>query len=114
MDRWYLDNLVCPRDHNHLEVVSDKLACPEGHAYPVVSGVPVMLLDDQSQTIRAAENTLQQAAGLSDQNQMPELYLESLSLSEIQRKGIIDLARDGDGKIDPVVAFMIGATNGNL
>lgn len=114
MDRWYLDNLVCPRDRNQLEAVSDKLACPEDHFYPVVDGVPVMLLDDQSQTISAAEKTLQQAAGLSDQNQMPELYLESLSISEIQRKGIIDLARNGPGKIDPVVAFMIGATNGNL
>ncbi len=114
MDRWYLDNLVCPRDHNRLEAVSDKLACAEGHAYPVVDGVPVMLLDDQSQTIAAAEKTLEQAAGLSDQNQMPELYLESLSISEIQKKGIAQLARNGDCKIDPVVAYMIGATNGNL
>jgi 2-polyprenyl-3-methyl-5-hydroxy-6-metoxy-1,4-benzoquinol methylase len=73
-----------------------------------------MLLDDQAQTIGAAEKSLLQTAGHSTESQMPELYLESLSLSEIQRKGIIALARDGAGKIDPVVTFMIGATNGNL
>ena len=114
MDHWYLDNLVCPRDHNYLEAVSDKLACAEGHTYPVVDGVPVMLLDDESQTIQAAEKTLQQAAGLSDESQMPELYLDSLSLSDVRRKGIIHMARSGSCKVDPVVAFMIIATNGNL
>jgi SAM-dependent methyltransferase len=45
---------------------------------------------------------------------MPGLYLESLSISEIQKNGIIHLARTGAGRIDPVVAYMIGATNGNL
>ncbi|HJQ69322.1 MAG TPA: methyltransferase domain-containing protein [Blastocatellia bacterium] len=114
MDRWYLDNLVCPRDHTRLEAAGSKLTCIEGHTYPVVDGLPVMLLDDQPQTIGAAEKTLQQAAGLSDKDQTPELYLESLSLSEVQKKGIAELARNGASKIDPVVAFMIGATNGNL
>ena len=114
MDRWYLDNLVCPRDRNQLEAVSYKLACPEGHAYPVVDGVPVMLLDDQAQTIAAAEKSLEQAAGLSTESQMPELYLDSLSLSEVRKKGIIHMARNGACKVDPVVAHMIIATNGNL
>jgi len=119
MERWYLDNLVCPRDHNRLEHVSDKLICLEGHAYPVVDGVPVMLLGDQPQTIAAAEKSLELATGRADQrqidqSQMPELYLESLSIKEIEKKGIIQLARNGASKIDPVVAHMIGATNGNL
>jgi 2-polyprenyl-3-methyl-5-hydroxy-6-metoxy-1,4-benzoquinol methylase/uncharacterized protein YbaR (Trm112 family) len=112
MDR-HPDNLVCPRDHNHLESVSGKLVCSVGHAYPVIDGVPVMLLDDQAQTIAAAEKTLEQAAGKSNEH-MPGLYLESLSISDIQKKGVIHLARTGTSKVDPVVAYMIGATNGNL
>lgn len=112
MDR-YLDNLVCPRDHNQLESVSDKLVCSAGHTYPVVDGIPVMLLDDQAQTIAAAEKTLEQAAGISNKH-MPDLYLESLSISDIQKKGLIQLAQTGASKVDPVVAYMIGATNGNL
>lgn len=113
MDRWYLENLVCPRDHNRLEFASDNLTCSAGHAYPVVDGVPVMLLDDEVQTINAAETTLKRAEGISDER-MPDLYLESLSIPEIEKKGIIALARSGKSKVDPVVSYMIGATNGNL
>ena len=113
MDRWYLDNLVCPRDHNRLDHLSDTLTCSVGHAYPVVDGVPVMLLGDEVQTIGAAEKSLKLAAGFSDE-QLPGFYLESLSTTEIKKKAIIALARSGASKVDPVVAYMIGATNGNL
>jgi SAM-dependent methyltransferase/uncharacterized protein YbaR (Trm112 family) len=113
MDRWYLENLVCPRDHNRLKYVSDNLTCSAGHAYPVVDGVPVMLLDDEVQTIGAAEKTLELAASLSEER-LPGFYLESLSITEIEKKGIIALARSGVSKVDPVVAYMIGATSGNL
>ena len=113
MDRWYLENLVCPRDHNRLEFLSNTLTCTAGHAYPVVDGIPVMLLDDEVQTIGAAEQSLELAAGFSDE-QLPGFYLESLSITEFEKKGIINLARSGASKVDPVVAYMIGATNGNM
>ncbi len=113
MDRWYLENLVCPRDHNRLESLSNTLTCSAGHAYPVVDGVPVMLLGDEVQTIGAAEKSLELAEGLSDER-LPGFYLESLSITEIEKKGIIALARSGASRVNPVVAYMIGATNGNL
>ena len=113
MDRWYLENLVCPRDHNRLELLSDSLTCSAAHSYPVVDGVPVMLLGDEVQTIGAAEKSIKLAAGAQDEH-LPGFYLDSLSITEIQKRGIIALARGGTSKVDPVVAYMIGATNGNL
>ena len=113
MDRWYFENLVCPRDHNRLEFLSDHLTCPEGHAYPIADGVPVMLISDEVQTIAAAEKSLELAASLSDER-LPGFYLESLSTGETTKRAIIALAHSGESKVDPVVACMIGATNGNL
>jgi uncharacterized protein YbaR (Trm112 family) len=47
---WCLDNLVCPRDKARLDLEKDGLACVHGHYYPVVDGIPIMLLDDVEQT----------------------------------------------------------------
>jgi 2-polyprenyl-3-methyl-5-hydroxy-6-metoxy-1,4-benzoquinol methylase len=46
LDPWLQSNLLCPRDHRRLEVIRDELACPAGHRYPVLNGVPVMLLEE--------------------------------------------------------------------
>ncbi len=115
MDSWYLSNLVCPRDHLELQQQNDNLSCSAGHAYPIVEEVPVMLLGDEKQTINIAEASLKRArdkSGIDDR--MPHFYLESLGISEEEKKGIVNLALKGDGKIDSVVAYLIGATNGNM
>jgi SAM-dependent methyltransferase len=80
-----------------------------------VEDVPVMLLDDVPQTIGIAEASLKRAKdkeGIDDR--MPQLYLESLGISEEEKRGVIELARKGGGTIDPVVSYLIGATNGNM
>jgi len=51
LDPWYTANLVCPRDHGALTQAGAALVCAAGHRYPVIDGVPVMLLDDAFQTI---------------------------------------------------------------
>jgi uncharacterized protein YbaR (Trm112 family) len=39
--------LICPRDKSALnEATSEKLICAQGHSYPVVAGIPVVLRDD--------------------------------------------------------------------
>ena len=45
-DAWLREHLVCPRDHRPLHLSGDTLVCAAGHAYPVVEGVPVMLLEE--------------------------------------------------------------------
>ena len=115
MDSWYLSNLVCPRDHLELRQQNDNLFCSTGHAYPIVEGVPVMLLDDVKQTMALVEASLNRAKnknGIDDR--MPNLYLESVGISEEEKAGVIKLALEGHSKIDPIVSYLIAATNGQM
>lgn len=115
MDPWYLGNLVCPRDHRELRDVGDTLTCPGGHAYSIVDGIPVMLLGDVDQTMSIAEASLKRATtGGGGDDRMPHLFLESLSISEEEKIGVIELALDGQCKIDPVVTYIIAATSGYM
>src|SRR5882672_10214076 len=109
MDNWLLDRLVCPRHHEALSRGGEALLCPRQCRYPLVYGVPVMLLGDVRQTMAVVESSLSddRFAGLED-----ELCVETLSLSEEERAGILALAAQGDAKIDPVVSYLVAATNG--
>jgi len=46
MDKWLEDFLVCPRDLNRLERNGSDLVCTEGHKYPIVDDIPIMLLEE--------------------------------------------------------------------
>jgi ubiquinone/menaquinone biosynthesis C-methylase UbiE/uncharacterized protein YbaR (Trm112 family) len=111
VDRWYLANLVCPIDRHPLSEEGSALVCAGAHRYPVVDGVPVMLVADATQTIDLATASLARAQSTLVDERAPELYLESLGISEDEKKGVLDLARDGS-TIDPVVAHLVAATNG--
>jgi SAM-dependent methyltransferase/uncharacterized protein YbaR (Trm112 family) len=39
--------LACPRDRTRLEPRGEQLVCAEGHEYPFVDGIPVMVVDDE-------------------------------------------------------------------
>jgi ubiquinone/menaquinone biosynthesis C-methylase UbiE/uncharacterized protein YbaR (Trm112 family) len=91
LDPWFLDNLVCPCDKQRLSYEHAHLFCPAGHRYPVVQGIPVMVLDNAEQTHPYATESLAFALNpeqLSDQQNI--------------------LA----GVIDPFVQTEIGKTNG--
>ena len=108
LNPWLAENLVCPRHQVALLVAESTLGCPHGCRYPVVEGTPVMLLDDEPQTIGLCEASLQQARKGQDET---GLYLNSIGLSESERRGILELSRNAS-KIDPAVAFLVSATNG--
>ena len=112
MDPWYLENLVCPRDHERLEVLGERLICAESHAYPIVEGMPVMLLDNTDQTLEVADKSLRVANG-SAGKPTPPFYLETLGINDEERNGILDLSENVNC-IDPVVSYLIGATNGYM
>jgi SAM-dependent methyltransferase len=111
IDPWLLENLVCPRDHQPLRPADCVLTCEGGHSYPVVDGVPVMLLDDVKQTFVVAEDTLRRAHGKGGDARAPDLYLESLGISEDEKSGVIELARH-QPVVDAVVQHLVAATNG--
>jgi len=108
LDPWYFAHLVCPRDRRRLIQDGAHLVCDGGHRYPVVDGVPVMLLAENSETIGIAADSL---AAASTGGGAPGLYVNTLSLSDDERQGIVALQRSGSA-IDPVVAYLVAATNG--
>src|SRR6266540_722707 len=103
IDPWYLSDLVCPRDHQSLRLENDRLNCALNHEYPVVEGMPVMLLSGVSQTMHVAKSSLERALGnkLPDQR-AGELYLECLGVDDDEKAGMAALSRDPNNKIDPV------------
>lgn len=50
LDQWLRKNLVCPRDFKSLEENSVTLFCSEGHSYPIIAGVPILLLKEVTPT----------------------------------------------------------------
>lgn len=110
LDPWYLEHLVCPRDHSPLHF-DGALVCQAGHRYPVIDGLPVLLLDDAFQTMPLALQSLGRAWGAEGDPRAPELYLESLGISDDEKAGIVRQRHDG-AAVDPVVSFLVGATSG--
>jgi SAM-dependent methyltransferase/uncharacterized protein YbaR (Trm112 family) len=107
---WPADVLVCPRDKARLEQSGgDRLVCTLGHVYPVVDGVPVMLIDDADQTIGVAHESLRLAR---EPRPLGDLYVETLGISEDEQREVLRLAVAGESPIDPAVLLLVGATNG--
>lgn len=111
LDSWLRDNVVCPRDRSTLSVSGDALRCAHGHVYPVVDGIPVLLLDDVDQTFGAARKSLNRAVRHEADPRAPDLHLESLEISDEEKRGVIELAARQPA-IDPVAAYLVAATNG--
>jgi 2-polyprenyl-3-methyl-5-hydroxy-6-metoxy-1,4-benzoquinol methylase/uncharacterized protein YbaR (Trm112 family) len=110
-----LDLLACPRDRRPLSLRADQtLVCERGHVYPVVDGVPVLLLPDVEQTLSVARASLARAQGMPGavDERDPRLHLESLGISEAEKEQAVALAAGGGRSIDPVVSVIIGATGG--
>ncbi|HNX80987.1 MAG TPA: methyltransferase domain-containing protein [Candidatus Omnitrophota bacterium] len=113
VDAWYLENLVCPRDHGRLVAEQDGLCCLVCRGtYPVVAGIPVMLRDDVEQTIGVAQASIRCAHGQRTDMRAPDLYLETLGVNDEEKTLAASLS--GTSAIDPVVSVLIGATSGNM
>lgn len=111
LDPWFTANLVCPLDHQPLTLTGEQLRCGADHTYPVVDGVPVMLIDRIAQTIDIAAASLRRARSESVDTRAPHLHLESLGISEDEKRGVLELSTQ-DRVVDPVVAHLVAATNG--
>jgi ubiquinone/menaquinone biosynthesis C-methylase UbiE/uncharacterized protein YbaR (Trm112 family) len=59
MNKWLLDNLVCPRDKMALTASNDHLTCGVGHTYRIFDDIPVMLVDDVEETHGYISRTLE-------------------------------------------------------
>lgn len=110
----WLERLVCPRDHSALRLEDSFLVCARGHRYPVVDGIPVMLVDDVEQTIGIARASIEAAREIASGTPAKDLwFLSTLGINDVEKEAIVELAKTSP-RLDPVVQFMVGATNGIL
>jgi len=59
VNSWLQENLVCPRDHSNLLLNEEGLVCAFGHIYPVIDGIPIMLLEEAKPTHGECSRTLE-------------------------------------------------------
>jgi SAM-dependent methyltransferase/uncharacterized protein YbaR (Trm112 family) len=108
MDVRLLSILECPRDHSELRVEDADLYCAQGHKYPILDGIPVFLLAEKEQTIGIASASLQAAeSGIGG-----PLYIDTLGLSEDEKRGIERDWLAASHDIDPTISYLVGATSG--
>lgn len=103
--------LACPVDKSPLQRADHVLRCANGHEFPVVEGIPVLLPPDANDTIDAMGAT--RVAVSSASNDDP-LYLKTLGLDENERTRLRHNFERGGYEIDPVVSYMVAATCGNI
>ncbi len=113
MDQWLRDNLACPRDHQKLEFREQTLSCPGGHQYPVIDGIPVMLLDEVEQTLWVAQASLDKArAGNASEQAASDIpFADTLGIDVEEREQMSHLP---ESEVDPVVQMSLEKTCGNL
>ena len=92
LEVWNL--LACPRDKHSLRRRGDSFECEQGHSYPIIEGVPILLISEVEQTHIEGTRALK-IAETRDPSSLPNFNL-------------------APGEIDPFVRNAIGATNGGL
>lgn len=115
LENWYLENLVCPQDKTELRYSNNCLVSKSGHHYPIINGIPIMLLDNVKQTIELAHHSLKSFNNNEDED---PYFINTLGISDQEkerlRQHIGSKKELKDFVVDPIVQFLIAATNGIL
>ncbi|MBM5784709.1 MAG: class I SAM-dependent methyltransferase [Cyanobacteria bacterium K_DeepCast_35m_m1_288] len=107
------NHLRCPSSGEPLGLEGDALHTGDGISYPIVHGVPVLLPPTERPTLWVATASRQQAgANPSDPWQLGTIGLSPRELAELKSR--VEAHLTTPEPIDPVVSFLIGATNGHL
>jgi SAM-dependent methyltransferase len=111
VDPQLLQRLICPRHRTALLEDGSRLRCEDGHEYPVVEDIPV-ILDEGPQTLWVAELSLNSAR--QNGTALDPYYVDTIGIADdekaVLRRRLLD--RMADDFIDPIVSFLVGATNG--
>ena len=83
---------ACPRDRSALTVEGERLVCEQGHEYPYVDGIPVLVVEDAEPT-------------------QPGYWARPEQIEAVRAAEPPEV--EGDG-VDPYVAELIVGTHGNL
>lgn len=92
VEAWVEEQLACPRNHDSLRLQDGFLVCSEGHRYPVVDGIPIMVLEEAQPTQEGYWATP-----------------EELAAHGSEPAEVVD-----EHGVDPYVAELIVGTCGNL
>lgn len=99
MNEWLRNNLVCPLDKRELALQNNSLVCPDNHTYPIVSDIPIMLVDDAVSTHNCFEETLAKVSDFQTSGQLSDTGNEE---------------KTGETDVDWFVQHEIPYTCGNL
>jgi 2-polyprenyl-3-methyl-5-hydroxy-6-metoxy-1,4-benzoquinol methylase/uncharacterized protein YbaR (Trm112 family) len=88
-----IERLACPRDRSTLRTEGETLVCEQGHEYPYVDGIPVLVVDDELEPTQ------------------PSYWARPEQIEAVRRAEPPPV--EGDG-VDPYVAELIVGTHGNL
>ena len=114
IDDWYLENLVCPQDKTALNLVDNNLVSQSGNSYSIVNGIPIMLLNNVKQTIELANNSLTDSKVINDSD---PYFINTLGITEDEKQQLrkyVCTQEIINFSVDPIVQFLVGATNGIL
>src|SRR5919198_223836 len=89
---WIEETLACPRDGSTLTIAHERLVCADGHEYPFVEGIPVLVLDELKPTQPGYWATREQ--------------IEAVRAAPPEAPG--------PGGVDPYVLRVLEATHGRL
>lgn len=87
-----IESFACPRDRSALRADGERLLCAEGHEYPYLDGIPVLVAEDVEPT-------------------QPGYWAKPEQIAEV--RAAEPPAVEGD-EVDPYVAELIIGTHGNL
>lgn len=110
MDAWLREILVCPRDGGPLECTEHTLSCSAGHRFPIVDGVPVLLLDDVEQTHPVVQASIRRARG-SPSGEAEDYFADTIGIDPDGRARLKTMPKSG---VDPVVQLILRDTCGLL
>lgn len=88
-----IERLACPRDRSRLRAAGERLVCEQGHEYPYVDGIPVLVLDDELTPTQ------------------PGYWARPEQIDAVRKAEPPPI--EGD-RVDPYVAELIIGTHGNL
>ena len=83
VNEFLLKNLVCPVDKKPLQLRGDCLISSLGREYPVLDGIPLLLVDDQCQTHGASLASLNAITTKHDLHD--PYFIKTLGISDSQK-----------------------------
>src|SRR5262249_16342935 len=87
-----------------------------GRTFPIIQGIPIMLVDGIDQTIRVAEKTLNAARQKADSDSEDHWCLDATVINDCKLPEVKRLLANGTYRfsIDPVISYLICKRNGHL